>query len=347
MNTSWNKIEEKILQGDLNFSPLEINEIKSMGSKGRFYEFSSILYKIFNDDKIKYTEKQWENLSQFIIKLNNSLYFSWYTRTSYYNCYKIFGRDITVKPIGTGAPERSLKAIIKLIKDKKEINKIKTYIVNWLSTQDISIIYSLVDYLSPNLFKDRNDFIAHTYRIAHQSANYLDAAMKLNPYADDKALKELESKIETVLLHRSLNLNNKRVIFRALQENWFASKLKESQNNKIIDRIKLLMLKSEFKELENNDFIIVKRVSDLYNYYEPDNNSELILTIQEHYLNKIYRRNIGHLVTNKKKMLKFLTLIPGASPKKALYQLSKLNKNKDIEFLVKKFPSLSRLTALT
>ena len=135
--------------------------------------------------------------------------------------------------------------------------------------------------------------------------------------------------------------------FRALQESWFTAKLKQSQNSKILDRIKLFIIKSEFKELEANDFVIVKKISELYNYYEPENNNELILAIQEHYLNKIYRRNMGHRVTNKKKMLRFLTLIPGASPKKALHQLSKLNRNKDIEFLVKKFPSLARLTALT
>ena len=347
MTSSWFEIERKILEGNLNFSQAQINEIRSMSSKGRFYDFSSTLYKVFNDDKIKYTEDQWENLAQFIVKLNNSLYFSWYARTCYYNCYRVFGRDIHVNPMGTGAQEKALKAVIKLTKDKKEIIKIKTHLVNWLSSQDMSLVLSLVDYLSPYLFKDRNDFITYTYKTAHQSPNYLEAALKLSPYVNEEIHKDLESKIETVLLRRSLNINNKRVVFRALQESWFTAKLKQSQNSKILDRIKLFIIKSEFKELEANDFVIVKKISELYNYYEPENNNELILAIQEHYLNKIYRRNMGHRVTNKKKMLRFLTLIPGASPKKALHQLSKLNRNKDIEFLVKKFPSLARLTALT
>jgi hypothetical protein len=345
----WDSIEKKIIVGNFNFSSNEKIEILDRSSN-KFYNFSTIVYKLL--DNSNYTLDNWKDLTNFFydFQFRSSLISHWYERTVIHNLWRSLWKDKGKKSEESPALI-ALKALViksNIINNKKALLSIKTNLASSLSLRPIEPlnIFEKINYLSPDLFSGTDAFVAFVFKVAGKSPSLFEACLRIIPFSNKKLENELVKKVEHLILHRATNTNNKRILFKAIKEDWVVEKLKNS-DKKIVENISSFFSKSEFKEIEADDFKPVKHLIKLDKFFYPESSHAFVIEIQENFINKIYRRRVGHKLANKQKMVSFLRSIPGASPKLALYQLSKLHKNEDINYLSNKFPELAKLTLLT
>lgn len=337
------KIEKQIIAGNFSFTEKEKSEIKNL-FKNKFYLFSTLIYKLLQNPN--YSSENWKSLTEFLYSFNIKLVNVWYEKTIIYNLWSSFLKEKT-------SGLKALKELVKYatIHHKKDVLLIvKNNMVSLFSYRrnlnTESQLFEIINYFTPELFLTTNHFIEHVYRIGAKQPNFFEVAIQLTSHAEEKLLNSLVDKIENLLLFRKVNSNNRRILFKALNEDWIVEKLKNKNKSEIIEKIVAFFEKAEFKDIDFNDFNVLRQLIYLDKYFNPTSTHAFVDKIQEIYLLKLYRRRVGHKLSNKKKIISFLSSIPGANPKKALYQLIKINKSKDIDFLIKKFPELAKLAIL-
>jgi hypothetical protein len=256
--------------------------------------------------------------------------------------YNIFS-EFSEKNISTF---NAIKSMLKNDPGKQALNRVKSRIVNLTGSckgSNLNKVFDMVNFFSPYLFKNMEDYIKYIFSISHRSTYGILAASRLVDEADQEIKTGAAFKFKNVVLKRAINHNNKKIVLFGLCQDWIFNSIKQNLNSQFVERLNAFLKKADFKDLDDNNFKLTKILIELNKATGTYDVDQFALDLQEFYLNKIYSRRTGQKVVNKKKMYGFLISIPGSSPRQALYQLSKMNKMKDIGFLIKKFPELSKL----
>lgn len=196
----------------------------------------------------------------------------------------------------------------------------------------------IIKYFTPEVYSSTNELVTTIYTAASSSAHMFANAMVMLNIASEKNKKTIYDKIKNLILKRKISYNNAPILVAALKDEWILNQVKNDFDDSMRSRIVLYLNKMGYKNLENEDFLLCKNLLKL----SPD----MVDEIQKSYIGSIMGRRVGFCGTNKVKITKFLTQIPGTNPKQAFLQIHNSNKKLDTTFLYKKFPELKKLAVL-
>lgn len=344
----WESAQRKILKAQFPLTQEELRVFKYR-FKNKFYESSNILYKVL-DEASSYSELDYDNLIKIIYSLKENLIVNWLQRNIIWSTYRSL-KNYENKEIHNFQASKAAKALLKIKKDKPLRSQIVTTMIGLLNNKRTTIerFFDLVDYLTPYLCKNRDEIVAYVFKQSHKNNAFFSASLKLRHLASDSDKETSYKKIEQVLLNRTNNSNNRKVVLSAMNNDWFVDGMKNTNDPRVIERLGQFLVKSELRDIELNNFAAVKQLQELEKTCNSGSLDEIISKIQDRYIAYVYRRSYGHMRSNRRKLINFLETIQGASPKKALYALTKINNSSsksDVSFLIKKFPELEKLTML-
>lgn len=223
-------------------------------------------------------------------------------------------------------------------KYKKSLLKTKDYFLQMINVLNFDILYSVINNYIPILFSSKNELIkliTNRVIISINNLNFLFFLEKKGELPDKSSLMSLSKNF--------LDQNKKTII---------SDKYRKSILALILNKDILEYIKSIYCAQYRSNLIAVLQSSD---YFEIEGNHlnviESLLYLDESladeianiYIAKLYARYVSHKKANVDKVIRLLRKFKLISPKKVLILLSKLNRSKDIKYIVKEFPELKNL----
>ena len=231
---------------------------------------------------------------------------------------------------------------IELCKIKKEKNEsldqIKSDLADLPVYMNSKKIIFIIQSLIPTVYSSFEEYLIPNDRI---SASTIQLFFDIKKSDTNLNLNNLIDLFKELLHNNSTNNYNhgkdRRTIYKIISNPELLLKIKEVWTEKDFEKFRELIKSSSFRELNENNFKIIKIILEL--------DSNLMDDIVETYLNTLYSRYVSHKRANIDRVIALLNYFNQISPKKILLWLCSNNKNYDIKYLMNAFPNIKALSA--